>query len=347
MRSTCSLLSRRFPLRLLLAGAALASAGAGPSLAAFAAPQVQTTYGGRAFAAFVDTSVSAGVTVVDTGPLPPGGGFRSNALLRIPANPILTADTLVAATSGASGVTMSSTSLYGVTALDGGFAELRAGFVRAEARVDCSGVSGRSDVGGLHFLGVNVLVTGTPNQTITIPGVARLVINEQTVVNNGSFHEMRVNALHLTVTGVAELIIGHAEARIDCQVTPQGPCCDVVTGGGEIEVPGCWASFGFTVGVRSSSSTPVGRFNYVDHHLGMHVRATRIDVYGEGAAPNQRHFEGICQIDGQAGFGFVIDVADVAEPGAFQDSLSIQLSNGYSAGGLLTQGNIQLHDGCP
>lgn len=333
-------------MRLLLAGAALVSATAGPSLAA--PPQSgQTLYGGRAYAAFVDTSVSAGVFVSDTGPLPSGGGFRQNALLTIPGNPLLTADTLVAATSGASGVVMSSTSLYGVTVLAGGIAELRTGNVRAQARADCSGVSGRTDVGGLHFLGVNVVVTGSPNQTISLPGVATLVINEQTIVQSGNHHEIRVNALHLTVTGVAEVIIGHAEARVDCQVTNQGPCCDVVTGGGEIEVPGCWASFGFTVGVRSSTATPVGRFNYVDHHLGMHVKVTRIDVYREGAAPNQRHIEGIAQIDGQNGFGFVADVTDVAEPGVDRDSLSIQLSNGYSAGGLLTAGNIQLHDGCP
>ncbi len=38
-----------------------------------------------------------------------------------------------------------------------------------------------------------------------------------------------------------------------------------------------------------------------------------------------------------------IDVDDLAEPGKDQDTFKIQTDNGYTAGGVLTQGNIQVH----
>ena len=39
-----------------------------------------------------------------------------------------------------------------------------------------------------------------------------------------------------------------------------------------------------------------------------------------------------------------IDVNDLAEPGAGKDTFSIQTGNGYTAGGVLTAGNIQVHN---
>src|SRR5206468_8580670 len=123
---------------------------------------------------------------------------------------------LIAATSGGSGVAMSSASLATVTVLPGSTAELRADFVRAESRADCSGVSGRSELVGLRFAGQEILVSGVPNQTISIPGVATLIINEQHSSQRGTLREIHVNALHLTAPGLAEVILSHAESDINC-----------------------------------------------------------------------------------------------------------------------------------
>jgi hypothetical protein len=336
-------LSRRTALSALLAAVLL-----GPVPAGLASSGGETTFSGRAFAAFVDTPVTGPVTVSDTGELPREGGVRSNALLSVPVNGVLMAEVLVAATTGGGDVAMSSASLANVVAYPGTPTELRASFVRAESRADCSGVSGRSEIVGLRFAGQDVAVTGAPNQTISIPGVATLIINEQRSTQSGTFREIRVNALHLTVLGVAEVILSHAESDIDC-IAPSGagPCFDFVTGGGQISVRGGKASFGFNAGFKPNASTPSVQFNYVDHATGMHVKATSIRVYEQGATTTSRHLEGSCTIDGRSGFSYSIDVADEAEPGRNRDSLSISLSNGYSAGGRLTAGNVQLHDPCP
>jgi hypothetical protein len=69
--------------------------------------------------------------------------------------------------------------------------------------------SGNAFIGNLLINGVPVAVTGQPNQTISIPG-GQLVINEQAV----SPASTAVNALHATVSGVADVVIGSAVAGI-------------------------------------------------------------------------------------------------------------------------------------
>src|SRR6266568_4827884 len=56
----------------------------------------------------------------------------------------------------------------------------------------------------------NLAVNGDPNQTVAIPG-GQMVINEQTISSTGS---AVVNALHVTVNGVADMVIASATAGI-------------------------------------------------------------------------------------------------------------------------------------
>jgi len=41
-----------------------------------------------------------------------------------------------------------------------------------------------------------------------------------------------------------------------------------------------------------------------------------------------------------------VDIADNGEPGRDTDTFTLTLSTGYSAGGVLNGGNIQLHSPC-
>jgi hypothetical protein len=66
-----------------------------------------------------------------------------------------------------------------------------------------------SSVGDLAVNGLPVQVTGEPNQAVAIPG-GRIVINEQIVSPTGT----TVNALHVTVRGVADVVIASATAGI-------------------------------------------------------------------------------------------------------------------------------------
>jgi hypothetical protein len=177
-------------------------------------------YAGRAFAASVKTGALGGGTVYfsDTGELAPGGGWEYAGLPGT-NGAALSADVFVASTSGASyadfgSKVSSSASLADVVVLPGSPATLRASFVRSQASVTADQLEGSTQVDGLVFGGLAVQVTGNPNQTVQIPGVATLVINEQ-VVTDGPVREVRVNALHLTVATGEEVILSSARSSIN------------------------------------------------------------------------------------------------------------------------------------
>ena len=69
--------------------------------------------------------------------------------------------------------------------------------------------SGSASLTNLSLNGVPIAVTGDPNQTLAIPG-GTMVINEQQASPAG----MVVNALHVIVGGVADVVIGSATAGI-------------------------------------------------------------------------------------------------------------------------------------
>jgi hypothetical protein len=70
--------------------------------------------------------------------------------------------------------------------------------------------SGSSYIDNLAINGVPVAVDGTPNQTISIPG-GQIVLNEQSISSTGS---AVVNAIHVTVNGVADVVVASATAGI-------------------------------------------------------------------------------------------------------------------------------------
>jgi len=70
--------------------------------------------------------------------------------------------------------------------------------------------TGSGYIDNLAINGVPVTVTGAPNQTIWIPG-GRVVLNEQTISSTGS---AVVNAIHITVNGVADVVFASATAGI-------------------------------------------------------------------------------------------------------------------------------------
>ena len=324
------------------------------------------TYSGRAFGAFVNVNLLGLVvgpeTLSDTGPLPPSGGLQTNQLETVSIPGVLSATLMSTMTSGANGVARSEASLADLSVLPGSAAAVTASFVRAESEATCSGVRGATEVADVTFGGQAIMVDPfAPNQTFTIPPnpigvppVATLIINEQNTSSGGGTQDITVNALHLTVTAsgvlAAEVILSSAHSDVQgCPGCPPKPPCstDFVTGGGWIKVGNSKANFGFNAGFKPNASTPEIHFNYIDHNSGMQMKATSISVYRQGDTATTRHMEGNAEIAGVSGFTYSIDVADNGEPGRNTDSLKISLSNGYSAGGTLAGGNIQLHKPCP
>jgi len=72
--------------------------------------------------------------------------------------------------------------------------------------------TGNSEIEGLVLDNTAIFVTGQPNQTVAFPG-GMLIINEQTSAGSG---DLTVNAVHLIVFGVADVIISLAHADITC-----------------------------------------------------------------------------------------------------------------------------------
>ena len=70
--------------------------------------------------------------------------------------------------------------------------------------------SGTSYIDNLSINGIPVAVTGAPNQTIWVPG-GQVIVNEQSISSTGT---AVVNAIHVTVTGVADVVIASATAGI-------------------------------------------------------------------------------------------------------------------------------------
>ncbi len=78
----------------------------------------------------------------------------------------------------------------------------------ARGHLDGSPGDATSYISGLSINGVEVLIDGTVNQTVAIPG-GQVVINEQQVLSDGT---LVVNALHATVSGVADAVVASATA---------------------------------------------------------------------------------------------------------------------------------------
>ena len=326
---------------------------------AWAAPaQADITYSGRAFAAFVNVpTLSVGPQFIsDTGELPPSGALKSADLVTVGVPGVLNANLLVASTSGANSVARSDASLAEIVVLPGNAAQVTASFVRAESEATCNGVRGVTEVSNLTFGGQAIMVDPfAPNQTFVVPNpiggppLATLVVNEQKTSTGAGTQDITVNALHLTLATGDEVILSGAHSDVQgCPgCAPAPSCADFVTGGGWIKPGNSKANFGFNAGLKPGSSIPEVNFNYIDHNTGMQMKATSISVYRQGNTATSRHLEGNAEINGVAGSTYSIDVADNGEPGRNTDSLKISLSNGYSAGGTLDGGNIQLHKPCP
>ena len=306
------------------------------------------TYSGRATVVQVTplTLVSTSVTLVDAGPLPSSGGAMDASLLNASEPGLLTAEVLDAETVGQGNASRSEASVAELTLTVGGNT-ISAGFLQARATAMCTDngatASGSSDITELTVNGQTVAISGMPNQTVTFPtGLGKVIINEQTPSTGG----ITVNALHVIVDGVADVVISSAHADIACQPAPPPPpppgCtpADFVTGGGWIITPsGAKANFGVGGGIKQGA--PWGHLTYIDHGSdGLRVKGTGVTAYSVVDATT-RHIEGTAEINGATG-SYKLDVADNGEPGS-NDTFAISLSTGYTASGKLAGGNIQLH----
>src|SRR5712692_1057635 len=290
----------------------------------------------------------AGTLVLgDTGPLPQSGGAQEASLLDLSVPGLVSAEVVHASTIGQGDRSRSEASVADVAITAGGNT-IAADFLMARAMATCgpggASTSGSSEIARLVINGQAIDVAGTPNQTVQLPlGVGKVVINEQSSSGPG---DITVNALHVVVNGVADVVVSSAHADITCAPTPP-PCSgsDFVTGGGwiaSLSDPAAKANFAVAGGIKNGAFW--GHLMYVDHGSnGPRVKGTGVTAYS-AVDPTTRDIRGPAEINSQPG-NYQSDVSDNGEPGR-NDVFVLKLSNGYSHGDKLAGGNIQLHKPC-
>lgn len=153
-----------------------------------------------------------------------------------------------------------------------------------------------------------------------------------------------VSGRMLALNGAVTMITDTISVCSGSGPVPPKPCSDFVTGGGWIK--GSYndkATFGVSGGIKHGDFW--GQLSYEDHNKnGVKVKSTSVTGYFVIDAVTRR-IEGIAKINGQGSFTYTVVVVDNGEPGR-NDSFSLELSNGYSASGNLSGGNIQLHTKC-
>jgi len=308
-----------------------------------------TSYSGRATVVQATVLGFSPVVLADAGSLPPSGGAQEASLLNASVTGLLTAEVLHASTVGKGNASRSEASVAELSLTVAGNT-ISAGLLQARAAAVCRDggptASGSSDIAALSVNGQTVTISGEPNQKVQLP-IGEVIINEQTSKGAG---DITVNALHVFVPGVADVIVSSAHADITCQPAPAPPppgCtgADFVTGGGWITgtPSGAKANFGVAGGIKQGAFW--GHLTYIDHGPGgPHVKGTGVTAY-RTTNPTTRHIEGTAQVNGEEGFHYQVDVTDNGEPGR-NDSFTLKLSNDYGASGTLGGGNIQLHLSC-
>jgi hypothetical protein len=197
---------------------AFALAGALVGLLAWPGTSEAQTVTGQATAVRA-TVLGIPTTLADTGTLSDSSDARDATQITVSVQSLLTGEVLHAITIGYPDEVDSEASL-GNLALTVAGNGISADLVmaRAQAVLDAAG-AGMSNIGGLLINGMPVVVTGDPNQTIDILG-GRVVINEQ---NSSPTGTIIVNALHVIVNGVADVVIASATAGISSASTSPLP----------------------------------------------------------------------------------------------------------------------------
>jgi hypothetical protein len=147
--------------------------------------------------------------LADTGTLS-GVNDARDASLVTGSVPALSAETLSAATISWVDQVDSEASLANLNMTVAGIGITADSVLAQASQVVGAAGSGSSTLSNLSINGTPIDVTGAPNQTIWVPG-GQVIINEQTVSSTGT---AVVNALHVTINGVADVVIASATAGI-------------------------------------------------------------------------------------------------------------------------------------
>jgi hypothetical protein len=320
-------------------------------------PASATTYGGDATGAEVTVTATGTTIRANTGTLSISGGMADAALSvgDIPGSATggvvaLSASALHSSVIGGRGVTRAESSM-GAVGLTVSGNQFSADFLMARSTASCNSgpvLAGNSQITNLVINGNAITVSGSPNQTVSLPN-GTAIINAQVSSVNGAAGELAVTALrvmtHDTITQqpIADVLLTTVDAKIDCQGS-SSTTDEWVTGGGWIvsQSNSGKATFGFIAGKLDENGNPQGHLTYKDHATGATIHSTVIESFTSCAS-------GVSQFSGTDTNGnlFTAEVKDNGEPGAGSDTFSIvgtdQNGNPVGNNRTLGGGNVQAH----
>jgi hypothetical protein len=320
-----------------------------------------STYGGRATVVQASGLNIAPVVLSDTGNINSTGGVNDASFLNASVPGLLTGEVLSATAIGAKSFSHSVASLANLNLTVAGNT-VGADFVAAHANADCGSggttISGTAEIDALVVNGLSIVVTGSPNQTVSLLGGGYIILNEQTL-QNGS---ITVNAMHVTVPGVADVVIDSAFAAMSGQLIGASggplrfvgllllqpftginipcPTPSFFTGGGWISAQATSTSFGTdtsptkkTFGVSGGTNPGgnlIGHLEYVDHGLGINVHGTGMLTVScafdaSGVPTGTGMITGTADVNGQSGCSYAVILTDNDTTGG-NDNFSITLS---------------------
>jgi len=198
-------------------------------------------------------------------------------------------------------------------------------------------LTGATDLGGCRDLDDFVAPDGT-HVSGTFRRVAALSMSYEAIVitDDAAYLDSGTSRLlleHFAGTGIAE-VEAVQEGFTSTQSALVAATGGRATGGGRVGD----VTFGFTA--RSDKAGANGRCAVVDATADVMVKcldATSVIVSG-----NRAVILGNAVFNGTA-VRYRMDVVDAEESGSGADSWTMHLSNGYAAGGILTEGNVQVH----
>ncbi|HKQ97665.1 MAG TPA: thrombospondin type 3 repeat-containing protein [Candidatus Polarisedimenticolia bacterium] len=133
----------------------------------------------------------------------------------------------------------------------------------------------------------------------------------------------------------------------DCDGTIDENCLGITTGGGEIDVPGGKATFGFIAKPRVNGGPHQGQLEFHDHATDLSVQGTTVEsIVFSG---NTATFSGACISTSPSASPiactYTVTVQDIAEPGQGADTFTITFSPPLTQYGPapISKGNIQVH----
>jgi hypothetical protein len=308
----------------------------------------EVTYRGDASVATV-TVLGITTTVNGTGALPKTGGELNNDLLTLNVPGIVSAGVSHASTIGLGNHTDSSASLAGLSVGLAGLV-VTADIIESQASAEIANgaptTSGGSTLVNLVVAGQSIIVSGFRNQTVVIPG-GKVVINEMTQ----SAGAITVNALHISLAGIADVILGSSFAAVGpctscsntCSATPNCTANnDFITASGALkDLSGLESYLGVSLGSLSGGKN-WGSFAFQDLGSLISFVSSTVNTY-QITSTTERIITGTGLLNGVDTVNYTLKLVQ-GDLGT--GTFTLALSNGYSISGSLDVGFIQIRQTC-